>query len=53
VVVGDGREVGKFKVIHIHRETFFDLLFDKLIDHRVRLTGAGSAELSEKSAEKR
>lgn len=38
MVVCNGREVGKLKIVHMRRKTLFDLLFDKVVHHCIRLT---------------
>ena len=44
MVVGYFAKVGKFEVVHVHREALFDLLFDELVYDGVRFSGAGSAQ---------
>ena len=43
VVVGNGREVGKLKIITVHRKAFFNLLLDKVIHHCVGFSTARCA----------
>jgi len=44
VVVGNGREVCKLKIVDIHRVALLDLLLDVGIDHRVGFSAARRAQ---------
>ena len=44
VVVDNDRKIIEFEIINIHGETFFNLLFDELIDYAIRFSAARAAD---------
>ena len=44
VVIGNGTEVGKFVIVDVHGEAFFDGLLDEVVDYCIGLTTTWSAK---------